>query len=326
MCDAKLSATGEGCGVVLSYSIVSLVYVYFLFSFFFPLLPNTLAYSAQSRYQHPQYTQDGGYYDGAGGTVLDGTVRYDYQAYYHHPVDGVSQYDGSTHSAPPYAPPPPPLPPPDILPVVTKTAEYVAKNGDAFERTVLERHAGDPRFGFLNPWDKSHAYYQMLKQQHKHRLAYEAYSSQMGWNQNPGMGQGVQSSEVNKENTVSEPTNLQRLSESGTVSFKLQPKATKTFDPSSLVDLGTSEDAGEAPDQLGEGQTSVDCNGHEEDGPPSKKPRVEWVKMGTKVEVCVFRAHREALVKYVTEPIQVKPRLITYMSTQTSGRYLHCNA
>ena len=175
---------------------------------------------------------------------------------------------------------------------MTKTAEYVAKNGDAFERTVIERHAGDPRFGFLNPWDKGHAYYQMLKQQHRQRLAYEAYSSQMGWNQYPGVGPGVQQPpqlyETDEENIISEPTNLQRLSESGTVSFKLQPKPSKSaFDPSSLVDLGTTEDTGEE-----DGQRSTE----EEDGPPpAKKPRGEWNnKMGTKVEVsCVCVCERE---------------------------------
>jgi hypothetical protein len=178
--------------------------------------------------------------------------------------------------------------------VVTKTAEYVAKNGDAFERTVIERHAGDPRFGFLNPWDKGHAYYQMLKQQHRQRLAYEAYSSQMGWNQYPGMGMGpgdaqppLLSYETNKENVVSEPTNLQKLSETGTVSFKLQPKPAKSaFDPSSLVDLGITEDTGDGDE--GEGQWSM-----EEDGPPpAKKLKAEWNsnnKMGTKVEVSCVR-------------------------------------
>ena len=256
----------------------------------------SIAYSSQHNHQ---YTQDGGgYYD---GTAADGAPQYDYQAYYYHQSagDGAVQYDGSTYSVatPTTAPPPPPAP--EDLPVVTKTAEYVAKNGDAFERTVIERHAGDPRFGFLNPWDKSHAYYQMLKQQHRQRLAYEAYSSQMGWNQYPGMGMGpgpgaqpppLSSYETNKENIVSEPTNLQRLSETGTVSFKLQPKSAKSaFDPSSLVDLGTAEDTGDGD----EGQWST-----EEDGPPpAKKPRAEWNsnnKMGTKVEVsCVRERERE---------------------------------
>ena len=238
----------------------------------------TLAYSSQ--YNH-QYAQDSsGYYD---GSTADGASQYDYQAhYYQSAADGGGAYS---------AIPTPPPPAPEDLPVVTKTAEYVAKNGDAFERTVIERHAGDPRFGFLNPWDKGHAYYQMLKQQHRQRLAYEAYSSQMGWNQYPGMGSGAQqlppSYETDKENIASEPTNLQRLSESGTVSFKLQPKSTKNaFDPSSLVDLGTAEDAGED-----EGQRST-----EEDGPPpAKKPRTEWNKMGTKVEVnCVCVCERES--------------------------------
>ena len=242
-----------------------------------------------SQYNNHQYVQDGGSYD---GSASSGDTQYDYQAYYYHQSagdGGVQQYDGSAYSVTPTAPPPPP----EDLPVVTKTAEYVAKNGDAFERTVIERHAGDPRFGFLNPWDKGHTYYQMLKQQHRQRLAYEAYSSQMGWNQYPGMGPGPQpgpplSYEMNKENVVSEPTNLQRLSESGTVSFKLQPKAAKSaFDPTSLVDLGTAEDTGDG----GEGQRSS-----EEDGPPpAKKPRAEWnSKMGTKVEVsCVREGERE---------------------------------
>ena len=211
-------------------------------------------------------------------------AHYDYQAYYYNSAEAagtMTQYDGSAYSAPP------PAPPPDILPVVTKTAEYVAKNGDAFERTVIERHAGDPRFGFLNPWDKSHAYYQMLKQQHRHRIAYDAYAAQMGWNLDPGMGmgQGVQPSEMSKENVTSEPINLQRLSESGTISFKLQPpKPTKVFDPSSLVDLGTSEEVG---DETTSNEGSANCNGYEEGGgePPSKKPRLESTKMGTKVEV-----------------------------------------
>ena len=270
---------------------------------FFSLSPSqntcplySIAYSSQHNHQ---YAQDGdGYYDGGTATV-DGAAQYDYQAYYYHQsaADGAVQYDGS--AMPTTAPPPPPAP--EDLPVVTKTAEYVAKNGDAFERTVIERHAGDPRFGFLNPWDKGHAYYQMLKQQHRQRLAYEAYSNQMGWNQYPGMGMGpgpgaqpppppLSSYETNKENIVSEPTNLQRLSETGAVSFKLQSKSAKSaFDPSSLVDLGTAEDTGEGD----EGQWST-----EEDGPPpAKKPRAEWNsnnKMGTKVEVsCVREEERE---------------------------------
>ena len=184
--------------------------------------------------------------------------------------------------------------------MVTKTAEYVAKNGDGFERTVIERHAGDPRFGFINPWDKSHAYYQMLKQQYRHRQAYEAYSNQMGWNQNPemGMGQGAEA------NNISEPTNLQRLSESGAVSFKLQPpKTTKAFDPSSLVDLGRdSEDVGEESPAAGdEGQrTMVECNGHEDDGaPPSKKPRVEQAKIGPKVEVWLLNHVHSSCTMYM---------------------------
>ena len=222
------------------------------------------------------------YYDSTGApTTAAGQepAQYDYQAYYYNNAAEGAQYDSSTYSAPP------PAPPPDILPVVTKTAEYVAKNGDDFEKTVIARHAGDPRFGFLNPWDKSHAYYQALKQQNRQRIAYEAYAAQMGLEQNPGMGQqDVYSSEMSKEGVVSEPTNLQRLSEWGTVSFKLQvPKPTKVFDRSSLVDLGTLEDVGEEGNE-----GSLNCNGVEEEEkgePASKKPRLESTKMGTKVEV-----------------------------------------
>ena len=54
-------------------------------------------------------------------------------------------------------------PPPNIQTIVDKMAEYVAKNGDAFERTVIERNASDPRFDFLKPGNEFHVYYTTVK-------------------------------------------------------------------------------------------------------------------------------------------------------------------
>ncbi|KAJ3691810.1 hypothetical protein LUZ61_020974 [Rhynchospora tenuis] len=51
-------------------------------------------------------------------------------------------------------------PPPDIKAIVEKTAQYVAKNGSDFERQILAKNAGNPKFNFLIPSDPYHAYYQ----------------------------------------------------------------------------------------------------------------------------------------------------------------------
>ncbi len=85
-------------------------------------------------------------------------------------------------------------PPPDLQPVVDKTAEYVAKNGDQFEATVILKHISDPRFGFLNPWNQYNHYY-------KTRVSEYRDSVKMA-----------------QENA---PKNMQKLNYAGNINFKM---------------------------------------------------------------------------------------------------------
>ena len=171
-------------------------------------------------------------------------------------------------------------PPPDLQPIVDKTAEYVARNSDSFERTVLEKHCGDPRFSFLNPWDQYHAYYQMKKRQFQEK-----------------------SEQEDKELKIK--SNVQKLNSSGAVSFKLQTKNSKLLAPK--VDLsvgGEDEDEYGEEEQEGErGQNEIVSNGLEDkiEPPPAKRRRgeeededeeeeAEGDKIGCKVQVldCVL--------------------------------------
>ncbi|KAJ3696394.1 hypothetical protein LUZ61_000099 [Rhynchospora tenuis] len=61
-------------------------------------------------------------------------------------------------------------PPPDIKAIVEKTAQYVAKNGSDFERQILAKNAGNPKFNFLIPSDPYHAYYQSRVSTHALQL------------------------------------------------------------------------------------------------------------------------------------------------------------
>ncbi|KAF3335939.1 putative splicing factor 3A subunit 1 [Carex littledalei] len=61
-------------------------------------------------------------------------------------------------------------PPPDIKAIVEKTAQYVAKNGSDFERQILAKNAGNPKFNFLISSDPYHAYYQNRVSEHKIQL------------------------------------------------------------------------------------------------------------------------------------------------------------
>ena len=52
-------------------------------------------------------------------------------------------------------------PPPDIRAVVHKTAQFVAKNGRAFETKILAREEGKSmKFSFLEASSPFHAYYE----------------------------------------------------------------------------------------------------------------------------------------------------------------------
>ena len=140
--------------------------------------------------------------------------------------------------------------------MVDKTAEYVAKNSDDFERTVLERHIGDTRFSFLNPWDQFHPYYQFMKQHNRTQLE-----------------QGDTPTLPIRplfEEEASERPNLQKLSSSGAVSFKLQNKqnSSSAVLPATCSEFGT-EESEEGEMEAGEGE------GGGEEPPPAKKQRVE---------------------------------------------------
>lgn len=128
-----------------------------------------------------------------------------------------------------------------------KTAEYVAKNSDDFERTVLDRHIGDPRFGFLNPWDPHHAYYMAMKHYFRARVG----------------GEGVAPPPSVHQYMEERPPHVQKLSLNGAVSFKLQPKAIPSSAELSAHFL--EEAVGEREEEGVNKQAP----------PPVKKPRVE---------------------------------------------------
>lgn len=56
-------------------------------------------------------------------------------------------------------------PPPDIKSVIDKTAEFVAKVGEDFERKVSQQQAGQPKFAFLNTNNPYRKYYEMRIQE-----------------------------------------------------------------------------------------------------------------------------------------------------------------
>lgn len=52
------------------------------------------------------------------------------------------------------------VPPPDIRAILEKTAAFVAKNGNEFEKRILANEASNVKFNFLKSGDPYHAYYQ----------------------------------------------------------------------------------------------------------------------------------------------------------------------
>lgn len=120
--------------------------------------------------------------------------------------------------------PGPPPPPPDLQPVVDKTAEYVARNSEEFERTVLERHCGDPKFGFLNPWNQYYSYYKFRLQLNKERVAKE--------------GLAAMERDLKQRREASQCKQVQKLNQSGGISFKLQAKKKAVLEVEG-VDLGS---------------------------------------------------------------------------------------
>lgn len=51
--------------------------------------------------------------------------------------------------------------------IVDKTATYVARNGYGFEERIRDKEQLNPKFGFLNPNDPYHDYYQSAIQDAK---------------------------------------------------------------------------------------------------------------------------------------------------------------
>lgn len=66
-------------------------------------------------------------------------------------------------------------PPPDVKPIIDKLAEYVARNGSAFEESI--RTKNDPRFGFLDRDHIHHNYYQLKVQLCSVRNIYNSFFS-----------------------------------------------------------------------------------------------------------------------------------------------------
>ena len=157
-----------------------------------------------------------------------------------------------------------------------KTAEYVVKNNEDFERTVLERHISDPRFSFLNPWDPFHSYYEAMKRYYRSML--EPLAS-------------AETTPVTEAEEVLQKANLQKLSSSGTVSFKLQPSKAKASTAISLQALpcGFEEEASDhdQDEDVDEEEESVsECHDDEQEHPPAKKQRLdENDEIGERVQV-----------------------------------------
>ena len=104
-----------------------------------------------------------------------------------------------------------PCPPPnDLQPIVDKTAEYVAKNGDHFERTLILKHILDSRFEFLHPWNEYNAYYKAKITDTRQKMQ--------------------------KEIEDAMPARTQRLQSGGSVSFKVTTK------PKTQLNIGTITD------------------------------------------------------------------------------------
>jgi splicing factor 3A subunit 1 len=57
--------------------------------------------------------------------------------------------------------------PPEKRTVIDKTADFVARNGPAFEHKILSNEKQNPTFGFLRPTDPFHAYYKRRIQELK---------------------------------------------------------------------------------------------------------------------------------------------------------------
>ena len=75
--------------------------------------------------------------------------------------------------------PPPPTgiihPPPDFKPIIDKTAEFVARNGQDFAKKVMQKEATNLKFQFMFENNPYHAYYQFKIQEFQHKISLEKH-------------------------------------------------------------------------------------------------------------------------------------------------------
>lgn len=182
----------------------------------------------------------------------DFSSQHNLEAYYHRlSAEHISNKMGPNGLHYDASPPPPP---PDLQPIIDKTAEYVARNSEEFERTVLEKHCGDPKFGFLNPWNKYYPYYKLKLQQNKEKAAEAALAT---------IEKDFQS--MQREATL-RGEKIQKLSQSGTVSFKLQPKKVNKILEMDVADFDAAaeeeeeEEEGTQSDGKGQSGSMLDAS------------------------------------------------------------------
>ncbi|XP_054715820.1 splicing factor, suppressor of white-apricot homolog [Uloborus diversus] len=114
-------------------------------------------------------------------------------------------------------------PSPDLLPIIDKMAEYVAKNGEDFETIVKSKN--DPRFAFLNAGNEFNDYYLQRREYAKHQIRYYAQQAAHAL-----------STASSRENTSSvAPSPEVRKDDNGQ----------ETFDPKDEYDALYSQDSGE---------------------------------------------------------------------------------
>lgn len=111
-------------------------------------------------------------------------------------------------------------PPPNLQPVVDKTAEYVAKNGEHFESTIILKHLNDAKFDFLHPWNQYNRYYKSKVADYK---------------------ESIQKLQENA------PSNMQKLNVSGAVSFKMEVKGKPTPILEQRANITDEEDGEDMP-------------------------------------------------------------------------------
>ena len=68
-------------------------------------------------------------------------------------------------------------PPPEMLPILQRTAEYVASKGDSFEQKLIEDQRNNPNFEFLLPTSKYNSYYAYVLHQEVIKKGFILYGS-----------------------------------------------------------------------------------------------------------------------------------------------------